>query len=210
MLSVGLVWIYTSLNERGSKLTSSIQAIYRGRKLSNTLSCRKGCGKLPLPFKSFHQVHAVLFVWALSKALRMILMQQLGGGGTRSTLLLRGCPCLKARVLLSSPLQCPRSWLPALQAGDTPRISRSRFLQRSGCYAALFISGMWHWLLVELYTWTGEPAVLERGLACQMAVPAFSLANTGSGAQEILVSSWDSTCGRAFTSRGITGLTAWS
>lgn len=100
-------------------------------------------------------------------------------GGLWSMLHLRGCPCLKAWVLLSSLgcslLQRLRSWLPALQAADIPRISRSGFLQRSGCYAALFISGMWHCLLAELYTWMGQPAVLEKGAGLPNVSPCFQL-----------------------------------
>lgn len=84
-------------------------------------------------------------------------------GGTGNMLQVRVCPCLKVWVLLRSPrclqLQhrgiCP----PALQAKDIPCISRSRFLQRSGCYAALFIPGVWHCLPAELVH-------LEEGACC--------------------------------------------
>lgn len=162
-------------------------------------------------------MHTLLFACALCTALGMILTQSSWAGreGSGSTLQFRVCPCLKVWVLLRSfgclRLQHPGSCLPALQAKDIPCISRSRFLQRSGCYAALFIPGMWHCLL-SLYTWKGEPPVLlEKGSSLTNGHPCFQFWKHRVWSRRNPHSLVGGNPQQGFTAPGgITSLTTWS
>lgn len=99
--------------------------------------------------------------------------------------------------------------LPANPAG---RRYSSRFLQRSGCYAALFIPGTWHCLLVELLHLAGWAGLLlEEGAALPNGCPSSRLGKRRlwSTRNPCCLLGGDLQQGFTFL-RGITSFSAWS
>lgn len=214
VLSVGLVWVCSDRTKRDSKLTLLSWGIYCAER-----SCSRGGGNFPLPLLVSRDTHFAVCLHNVH-SFRDDSHAAVAGSDWEDVAVQR-VSWMKVWVLPRAPgclqWQHARSCLPALKAKDVPWTSCSRFLQWSGCCAALFIPGVWHCLLVELiHLEKGEPAVLlEKGSHLTNGLP-FSqcwkgLFSPRSGAEEIIVPLWEATCSRTLQLLvEITSITTWS